>query len=70
MTTASSATDDKSMEEVRAYVRAKGIMVRRVTLFEENQFFVYRHLLEYVLQSFRFQFSEESTLYHLILVRV
>ena len=43
MTTASSATDDKIMEEVRAYVRAKGIMVRRVTLFEENQFFVYRH---------------------------
>ena len=44
MSTASSATEfDKIMDEVRAYVRAKGIMVRRVTLFEENQFIVYRH---------------------------
>ena len=44
MSTASSATEfDKIMKEVRAYVRAKGIMVRRVTLSEENQFMVYRH---------------------------
>ena len=44
MTTASSAREfDKIMKEVRAYVRANGIMVRQVTLFEENQFLVYRY---------------------------
>lgn len=44
MTTASLAKEfDKIMKEVRAYVRANGIMVRQVTLFEENQFLVYRY---------------------------